>query len=116
MYNRMIEREALRLEKEAEERRLQESEDWTEKYKGLNGRILSALWHAPRHRLITTKICDAGWKRAVPDNTLYVTIWRINRQLKKDNCPYFLKSIPNGKTGDVKGYGLRKLTLQKLQK
>jgi len=111
IYNRMIEREALRLEKEAAQ---QIASDWTTTYKGKNGQILSAIWHAPRHRIETTSLCKVVWGRpAVPNPTLWGALLRVKKELKKNKCPFLLKSIKSGKTGEVKGYGLRKATMQK---
>ena len=53
---RIIDREALRLEKEAMKEEQWKATDWTTQYTGLTYRILSAIWHAPNRRLTTEKI------------------------------------------------------------
>ena len=117
---RIIDREALRLEKEAMKEERWKATDWTTQYMGLTYRILSAIWYAPKRRLTTEKVEAAGWgkkKKMVPYNTFKGTLTRIRRRLKKDKCPYILTSIRSSKTGEVMGYGLRKCrSVQKVQK
>jgi len=120
MYQRMIDREALRLEKEAMKKERWETKDWTTQYTGQTGQILSAIWYAPKHRLRTEKVEAAGWgkkKRMVPHDTFKSALTRIRRKLKMDKCPYILAPIRSSKTGEVMGYGLRKcMRVQKVQK
>jgi hypothetical protein len=120
MFQRMIDMEAVRLEKEAMKKERWEAKDWTTQYTGQKGHILSAIWHAPKRRLSMEKVELAGWgkkKKFVPYNTFKSALARIRRKLKEDKCPYILMSIRSCKTGEVIGYGLRKRKcMQKMQK
>ena len=117
---RMIDHEALRLEKEAMKEERWKANDWTTRYTGQKYRILSAIWHAPKRRLSTEKIEVAEWGRRkipVPRDTFQSALTRIKKKLRADKCPYNLVSIRSSKTGEVMGYGLREYKrVQKVQK
>ena len=117
---RMIDHEALRLEKEAIREERWKARDWTAQYTGQKYRILSAIWYAPKRRLTTEKIEAAGWhnrKTLVSRDTFQSALTRIKKKLRADKCPYNLVSIRSRKTGEVMGYGLRKCkSVQKVQK
>ena len=92
--------------------RLKENEegaDWTTAYKGKPGEILSAIWNAPKHRIKAVDLCSKVWgDGAISDKTLWQTLWRAKIALKKKKSKFFIKSLKCPKTGEIKGYGLRK--------
>ena len=107
-YQRMLDKEALRLEKQVEDEKRREASDWTTRYKGQAEKILSAVWKAPKRRLTILKILKVGWGRSgVKDATLVKAVQRINKRLEKDGIKYRLIPILSVMTGEIMGYGLR---------
>jgi Skp family chaperone for outer membrane proteins len=117
--DRTLEKEALRLAgaEAKKNEKGKEVKDLIGTYKGQAKRILTAIWNAPKHRLIITKICKIEWQdEVVQDTTFTQAIKRINRQLRKDECGYILKPIKSRKYKEIKGYGVRRDRGQKGQK
>ena len=107
-YQRMLDKEALLLEKHVEDGKRREANDWTTRYKGQAEKILSAVWKAPKRRLTILKILKVGWGRSgVKDATLVKAVQRINKRLEKDGIKYRLIPILGVMTSEIKGYGLR---------
>lgn len=110
ILDRMIEQKALHLEQEAEVKHQLESKDWTARYKGQAGLILSAIWNAPHRRMTSTKICTIVWQDgAKPQETFSKAIKRLRKRLREASCPYRLVAIKCRKTNAVKGYSLQKI-------